>query len=180
MGKFIAGIIFIIVVVVVVGFFYTWFGHFPLNADGRPGSFERFYAGHVFDRTVEKQAPKRDNPVKPTVENLTEGMQIYTMNCAMCHGAPNRTAGPLGLYPPAPQFTRHPPDMPDWQNFWIIQHGARYTGMPAWGKNLTEDQMWKVTTFLGNWSNLPPEITAKFGETKQQGEGGEHGEHEHD
>ncbi len=170
MGKFIGGIIFAVAVAVVGGLGFAWLGYFPLNADAPPPRVERLVAGTIFDRTVEKRAPKRENPVRPTIDNLNEGMALYVMNCAVCHGAPNRTAGPLALYPPAPQFTRHAPDMPDDQTFWIIQHGARYTAMPGWSRNLTEDQMWKVTTFLGNWTNLPPEIKAKFGDTGQKQE----------
>lgn len=176
MSKFIGGIIFIIVVIVVAGFIFTWFGFFPLAADGKPGAIETYYAGHVFDRTVDKNAPKIQSPVEPTEDNLTQGMIVYTMNCQMCHGSPKKAAT-LGLYPPAPQFMDDPPDMPVWQNYWIIKHGARYTGMPAWGKTLSDDQIWKVTMFLGSWRNLPASIKEKFGDTSKAG--GEEGEHEH-
>jgi mono/diheme cytochrome c family protein len=170
MGKFIAGMIFVVLCVVVGGFAYTWLGYFPLNADARPPALEKALGSAAFDRTVEKRAPKVENPVKPTVDNLNEGMAIYVMDCAVCHGAPNRTTATVGLYPPAPQFTRHAPDMPDNETFWIIKHGARYTGMPSWDKTMTEDQIWKVTTFLGSWTGLPPEIKAKFGDTGQKPE----------
>jgi mono/diheme cytochrome c family protein len=163
MGKFIAGIIFTIVVLGGAGLLYAYFGHMPVNADVAPGKLETYVAGHAMDASVERQAPKVNNPVQPTEDNLTRGMLIYSMNCAQCHGAPTRkvTLGD-GEYPPAPQFTEDPPDMPDHQTYWIIKHGIRYTAMPAWGKMLGDDDIWKVATFLGNWKKLPPTVKSKF------------------
>ena len=42
------------------------------------------------------------------------------------------------------------------QNFYIIQHGIRWTGMPAWNKTLSENQTWQLVTFLSNIEKLPP------------------------
>jgi len=163
MGKFIAGIIFTVVVVGVAGLLFAYLGHMPVNADAAPGKLETAVAGHAMDASVERQAPKASNPIQPTEENLLRGMLIYSMNCAQCHGEPTRKASlGNGEYPPAPQFTQDPPDMPDHQNFWIIKHGIRYTAMPAWGKMLSDDDIWKVTTFLGNWKKLPPTVKSKF------------------
>ena len=46
--------------------------------------------------------------------------------------------------------------MADNQNFYIIQHGIRWTGMPAWNKTLNENQAWQMVTFLGHIEKLPP------------------------
>ena len=142
MGKFIAGIVFAVVAIIVAAFFYTYLGHMPVNADVAPGRIETYLAGHALDTSIELQAPKVKNPVQPTEDNLIRGMLIYNMNCAQCHGAPTRK-GTLGdgEYPPAPQFTSDPPDMPDHQNYWIIKHGIRYTAMPAWGKMMSDDDI---------------------------------------
>jgi len=163
MGKFIAGIIFTVVIAGVGGLLFAYFGHMPVNADAAPGKLETTVAGHAMDASVERQAPKVSNPIQPTEENLLRGMLIYSMNCAQCHGEPTRKKSlGDGEYPPAPQFTEDAPDMPDHQNFWIVKHGIRYTAMPAWGKMLSDDDIWKVTTFLGNWKKLPPAVKSKF------------------
>ncbi len=163
MGKFVSGMIFTVAALLVAGLFYTYFGYMPVNADIAPGKVETFLGGHAMDASVERQASKIKNPIQPTEDNLLRGMLIYSMNCAQCHGAPTRkqTLG-NGEYPPAPQFTEDPPDMPEHKNYWIIKHGIRYTAMPAWGKMLSEDDIWKVTTFLGQWKKLPPTVKSKF------------------
>jgi mono/diheme cytochrome c family protein len=50
-------------------------------------------------------------------------------------------------------------DMPDNQNFYIIQHGIRLSGMPAWKQTLTAEQMWQVTTFLRQMDKLPQGVS---------------------
>ena len=60
------------------------------------------------------------------------------------------------FYPPAPGFFKDSPDMPDEHNFYVVQHGIRWTGMPAWSNTLSKTQMREVVTFLGAIENLPP------------------------
>jgi len=39
-------------------------------------------------------------------------------------------------------------DDPEWHIYYAVRTGIRYTGMPAWNKTLSEQDMWKVTAFL--------------------------------
>ena len=50
--------------------------------------------------------------------------------------------------------------MPENQNFYIIQHGIRLSGMPAWKQVLNEQQMWQVTVFLSHMDKLSPQVSA--------------------
>lgn len=52
--------------------------------------------------------------------------------------------------------------MPENQNFYIIQHGIRLSGMPAWKQALSEQEMWQVTTFLSHMDKLPPQVSAAW------------------
>jgi len=46
--------------------------------------------------------------------------------------------------------------------FWIVKHGVRYTGMGAWDKLLSDDEIWKVVTFLNHMEHLPPRVAEEF------------------
>ncbi len=164
MRKFIGGIIFAVVAFIIAMFIYARAGYMAVSADASPGAVETWVASKAFDASVDRHAPKVQNPIQASDDNLNQGMIVYTMNCAVCHGSPARRGQTVGQseYPPAPQFTHDPPDMPDYQNYWIIRHGVRYTAMPAWEKVLSDDEIWKVTTFLAHWKNLPPAVKAKF------------------
>jgi len=55
--------------------------------------------------------------------------------------------------------------MPENQNYYITVHGVRLTGMPGWKKALTDEQIWKVVTFLSHVDNLPSKAKSVFGLT---------------
>jgi mono/diheme cytochrome c family protein len=48
------------------------------------------------------------------------------------------------------------------QLFWIIKHGIRNTGMPAWGELLTDDSIWQLAGLLKNQQDLPPSVKAQL------------------
>ena len=49
-------------------------------------------------------------------------------------------------------------DDPEWHIYYAVRTGIRYTGMPAWNKVLSEQDMWKVTAFLSRIEKLPPAV----------------------
>ena len=71
------------------------------------------------------------------------------------------------FYPPVPNFFKEAPDMPENQNYYIIVHGVRWTGMPAWSKTLNEMQTWQIVTFLSNIEKLPPAAKRVFENSAQ-------------
>ncbi|HEX6803756.1 MAG TPA: cytochrome c [Terriglobales bacterium] len=186
MRGFILGVIVTIVVLFGIGLAMADLGFFPTNADATPPSFERQLAMSAMDASMERHAPRVNNPVPPTDENLIDGMKIYTMNCAVCHGTMDMKPSVLehSLYPPPPQLLLDPLDDPEWHIYYAIRTGVRYTGMPSWSKALSEPDMWKVTAFLSRIDKLPPAALQywknAYGTAPQPHEQQEqHGAHEH-
>jgi mono/diheme cytochrome c family protein len=159
--KFLAGFAVAIVVILMAAFGYLRFGLFDPRADIPVSSVEAGIAMPSLDASVGRRAPAIQNPIQPTEANLTAGFKIYQANCASCHGDIHRTHGALaeGLYPRAPQFLEDAPDMPENQNYYIVEHGIRLSGMPAWKQVLSEQEIWQVTTFLGRLDQLPPAVS---------------------
>jgi mono/diheme cytochrome c family protein len=116
------------------------------------------------DESTDRRAPDVKNPLQPTDETLVAGAKLYRDNCAGCHGDPTNMATQLGdsFNPPAPQFWMDTPDMPDYQNFYIIEHGVRWTGMPAWKKKFNDTQIWQIVTLLGHLDKLPAPATQEL------------------
>ena len=164
MGKFFVGLIVGAVGLILAAWAYTRSGYMPVSADVSPGAFERYIASTALDASIERQAPRAKNPVPITDGNLIDGMKFYTMNCAQCHGELTRKESPLGesFYPAAPQLILHPLDDPEWHIFYAVKHGIARTGMPAWGKTASDDDLWKVTAFLSRIHNLPPAVQEKW------------------
>ncbi|HTT21558.1 MAG TPA: c-type cytochrome [Candidatus Sulfotelmatobacter sp.] len=160
MGKFLLGIIVTLLVLVLGGLGFALLGFFPTNANVDPPHWEAHLAMSASDASMERHAPRVTNPLMPNDQNLIDGIKLYTMNCAGCHGGLDHKPNTFGasFYPPAPNLVSDPPDDPEWHIFYTIRTGVRYTGMPAWDKTLSSDDMWKVTLFLSHMDKLPPAV----------------------
>jgi mono/diheme cytochrome c family protein len=160
MGKFLFGIIVTLVVLILAGIGLAMLGFLPTTANVEPSHFESHFAMGAVDASMDRHAPHTANPLTTSDQNLEDGMKLYTMNCATCHGGFDRKPSPIAasFYPPAPNLISDPPDDPEWHTFYTIRTGIRYTGMPAWDKNLSEQDMWKITTLLSHLDKLPPNV----------------------
>jgi mono/diheme cytochrome c family protein len=161
MSRFLLGVVFTLVILAVGGLGFAVLGFFPTNANVAPPPWERHLAMGVLNASMQRHAARVTNPLAPTDQNLEDGMMLYnTMGCALCHGGldckPPMFAD--SFYPPAPNLISNPPGDPEWHIFYTIRTGVRYTGMPAWNGVLSDQDMWKITTFLTHIDKLPPTV----------------------
>lgn len=155
---FIGGIVITVLVAAAAGYFIIVSGTMPANADGRPPKFEAWAARKSLHATLNRQ-PKMQNPLPVTDENLIAGVKLYATNCAVCHGdaGGKPTDVAKGLYQHPPQLANDGvEDDPDGVTYWKLYHGIRWTGMPAFGHTLTQDQLWQLTLFLSKMDKLSP------------------------
>jgi thiosulfate dehydrogenase len=184
MRNFILGVLATLAVLILGGLGAALLGFIPTNANATPPKFETHLAMSAVDASTDHHASHANSPVLPSAENLIDGMKIYTMNCATCHGTLDKKSSPLAnsFYPPPPQLVQDPPDDPDWHNYYVVRNGIRYTGMPAWDKTLSDQDIWKVTLFLSHMEKLPAAAQdywkSAFGVPAPAGDAG-HEEHEH-
>ena len=160
MGKFILGVIVTLLVLMLGVLGFAMLGFFPTAANVTPPHMESRLAMGAVDASMERHAPRITNPLTPTDQNLEDGMKLYTMNCALCHGGLDRKPSTLAtsFYPPPPNLISDPPDDPEWHVFYTIRTGVRYTGMPSWDKTLSEQDIWKITMLLSHLDKLPPAV----------------------
>jgi mono/diheme cytochrome c family protein len=108
----------------------------------------RSIAAHATDVVpIDLNDPKR----------ITSGAGQYDEMCSSCHLAPGmkRTEISRGLYPRAPELRRGGSLTPA-EQFWVIKHGIKMTGMPAWGVTHDDELLWDMVAFLRKM----PELTA--------------------
>jgi mono/diheme cytochrome c family protein len=89
---------------------------------------------------------------------ISKGAGQYAEMCSGCHLAPGmkRTEISRGLYPRAPELRRKT-DLTPAEQFWIVKHGVKMTGMPAWGVTHDDDLLWDVVAFVRKLPELTPE-----------------------
>lgn len=140
------------------------FGYWPVNATAQPPPFEWKINQSILQASLSRQAKGLTNPVQPSNDVLAVGMKIFKMNCAGCHGQSGKPSqwGTQGFYPRVPQFADHAPPLSTPEMFVAIKYGIRYTGMGAWNGMMSDEDIWKVATFLEHIGSLPPEVQANW------------------
>jgi len=104
---------------------------------------------------------------------ISTGAGNYAAMCAGCHLEPGVTDSEMhrGLYPQPPALaTMRRPTKPD-HAFWIVKHGIKASGMPAWGKSMDDKAIWGIVAFLQNLPNLTAE---DYHEAVEHSEGHSH------
>ena len=113
----------------------------------------------IRDRSVAARA--RDIVVPTDLHDekrISTGAGLYAEICSGCHLAPGmqRTEISRGLYPRAPELRRQT-DLDPAEQFWIVKHGVKMSGMPAWGITHDDELLWDVVAFVRQLPELTPE-----------------------
>jgi mono/diheme cytochrome c family protein len=90
-------------------------------------------------------------------KRIAAGAGEYAEMCSGCHLAPGmkRTEISQGLYPRAPELRRGSGLTPA-EEFWVVKHGLKMSGMPAWGVTHNDELLWSVVAFLRKLPELTP------------------------
>lgn len=98
--------------------------------------------------------PAPDQPVPVTAESLALGSELYSANCARCHGLEGQgtqRAPSLNVK----SFLTGTNDAAIQQ---IITLGVPNTAMPAWGDRLADSEIQAITGFIRSWEPNAPEV----------------------
>jgi mono/diheme cytochrome c family protein len=106
---------------------------------------------------------------------VRRGLEHYDGMCVGCHGAPGVAPAPpgKGLNPRPPALAKMGTmsTADEAEAFWIIKHGIRMTGMPAFGPTHRDDQIWDMVAFLARLQHLNPEQYRTLVEEQRAEEG---------
>ena len=91
------------------------------------------------------------------------GTEHFAAHCAVCHGAPGVPKGDIahGLNPQPPDLAHASSHYSPSELFWILKHGVKMTGMPAWGDH-SDGELWAIVAFLEKLPGMTPDEYAKL------------------
>jgi len=139
-------------------------GWWLVSATAMPPQWESAFGQATLQASLSRQARALKNPMQPSNEVLLAGLKTFKIDCAGCHGSRGKPSqwGTKNFYPRVPQFADNPPHLSAPQMFVAIKDGIRYSGMGAWDGMMSDDEIWKVATFLEHIGSLPPEVEANW------------------
>ncbi len=155
MRGFLLGVLVTLVLVVGGVWGYLKFGSLPVATSDKPFPLEAQIVRLPLRARIQHEM--QQPPFVANEQVYEAGAQIYTQECAACHGAPGHDSDfAQWMYPRAPQlWKKHAKgnvvgvsDDDAGETLWKVKNGIRLTGMPSFQHTLSEEQMWDVTLLL--------------------------------
>lgn len=156
--KTVRAVVIVMVLLAAAGLGFIYSGLYNVAADDEHSGPVEWVLRTTQSRSVHRRAEEVRPPAwmaSPGPDVLRRGLLHYEESCAVCHGAPGVPISPIGqgLNPPPPELSEHAEE--PGESFWIIKHGIKMTGMPAFGPTYSDEEIWAIAAFL----QAMPEMT---------------------
>jgi mono/diheme cytochrome c family protein len=130
-------------------FFVAAFTAIDISGEAEPSWVEARFASILLQTKLRFNRPLKVCPLAATEQDLERGSELYQEQCGFCHGVTRGRMAPFAksLSPRPPQFVIVPAQRPTWMDAYIIQHGIRWSGMPAF-RGLSEADAWRLALYV--------------------------------
>jgi cytochrome c553/cytochrome c5 len=134
----------------VLGFLGAASGVIPIKASSGHWAITGWFLDFSKRRSVATHTTRLKTPPLDDARLVLKGAGHYEVGCAACHGSPKLQTPRIAqaMTPPPPYL---PPRINRWEPeelFYIVKHGIKFTGMPAWPAQQRDDEVWAVVAFL--------------------------------
>jgi mono/diheme cytochrome c family protein len=139
-------------------FAFVYAGIFNVAADVPHAALTNTIMQTVRSRSIATRAKAVRPPPLDDATLIATGARHYAAMCSGCHLAPDKTNDSdmrAGLYPKPPDLTKRIQASPA-EEFWVIKHGIKMSGMPAWGITHDDSSIWGLVAFLQKLPELSP------------------------
>ncbi len=178
MNRFLLGVAATLGTGVVVGAGVVYSGMVDVSADTPHSALVHRVIETAREKSIEKAI--RDSIVPANLldtERVRRGAGNYAAMCVECHLAPGKANSEIrkGLYPEPPDLSQPGKTQSDAaaRQFWIIKHGIKASGMPAWSKGGIEDEaIWDMVAFI---QKMPTLTADQYAALVESSDGHSHG-----
>ena len=154
------------------GLLFAWSGLFNVAASSGHWPITTWAIHWVMQNSVRTHAwwEAPEQPIDRA--GLVSAAGHFAQSCAICHGAPGQPPSPVmqQAEPPAPTLLEKTERWRDRELFYILKHGIKFTGMPAWGADGRPDEVARMVALLRRLPGMSAgEYRALSGTTKGLG-----------
>lgn len=153
---------FIVLIVLVLGaFLYAWSGLYNISATEPHWAITSSFVEMLRDRSIHAHSDGVQAPDLSDPKLKEAAFSHYHEMCRLCHGAPQYAPEEFakGLYPAPPIMTdgHIQAERSQDQLYWIVKHGLKMTGMPAFGPTHDEKELWGLVVLAREMPHMTPE-----------------------
>lgn len=134
-----------------LGFLVMVSGVIPLRASSGHWAITEWVLSFTMRRSVATHSLGIDAPADLRAPGLVlRGAGHYESACRFCHGAPGARMPvvPAAMTPHPPPLQQTARELDAEELFYVVKHGVKLTGMPAWPAQQRSDEVWPVVAFL--------------------------------
>lgn len=170
-GAAIVGAVAMLLLLIVIAAVVVFGGLYPVAASGGHSGAVGWMLHESMERSVKRSAAGLESPSLSGNDALEGGSHFKGM-CQQCHGGPGAEPDQF-----AKVMTPNPPDLSraaeEWSRseiFWIAKHGIKMTGMPAFGQQAPDDELWKIAAFVEQMPKVSAEQYASLPDAHADGD----------
>lgn len=133
-----------------LGMAFAWSGLFQIAASSGHWKITDWFLHWTMQNSVRTYSAFQ-TPTKVLDDTgLVSAAGHFRQACQVCHGAPGALPSPAmqAATPRAPDLAKTAAHYSDRELFWIVRHGVKYTGMPAWPATDRPDEVARMVGFL--------------------------------
>lgn len=147
------------VALALAGLLFAWSGLFNVAASSGHWPVTTWAIHWVMQKSVQTHAWWEAPDRAIDRRGLVSAAGHYAQSCAICHGAPGQPPSAVmqQAEPPAPTLLKGLERWRDRELFWILNHGVKFTGMPAWAARDRPDEIARMVAFLRALPGMTPD-----------------------
>ena len=134
-------------------------GIVPIKASSGHFAITHWFLNFAKERSVATHSSAITPPPLDDPALVLRGAGHYEIGCRLCHGSPDLHHPPIPhrMLPPPPYLPETVHKWKPQELFYMVKHGIKMTGMPAWPTADRDDEIWAMVAFL----RVFPELDAK-------------------
>jgi len=146
----------LILAVPVAASLFAWSGLYDVAASRGHWWITDKFLRFGMENSVRARAPDVQPPPLDDHNLIRLGAGHFHSGCAYCHGAPGIAMSPISqhMLPAPPDLKDRVGAWTDQELFWLVKHGLKYAGMPAWPAQQRDDEVWTLVAFLRRLPSL--------------------------
>ncbi len=172
--KLLVAVIVALALLAIGGFAFIYLGIFDIAANRPHSNLTLWFINKTVMQSVKHRARGITPPDLSNPSMVRSGSYRFQQMCVQCHGGPGveRSEAGEGLYPQGPDLARAKRHWAPQELFWITKNGLKMTGMPAWGRTSTDEEIWAMVAFMEQMPAISPEkYQQMLNDTESKGSG---------
>ncbi|MFO7565670.1 MAG: cytochrome c [Enhygromyxa sp.] len=146
----------LLILLVVIAVAYT--GAYDIAASSGHTAATRWFLDTTLQASVRRRAEHPYAEQRLARASVAAGAVEYVAMCEQCHGGPGVEphSWTHGMLPVPPPLDLAADRWEPAEVVWIVRHGLKYTGMPAFGADHDDETLWNIAAFVEELPAMTP------------------------